>query len=77
MEGRHRCACGWEGTILEFLDHLTDVRDDYLNERDRYIRAFNRLEKAVTDHLKDCFDPEALAHVHKVVMRDLTEKRRG
>jgi hypothetical protein len=43
-------------------------------ERDRYIRAFNRLEKAVTNHMTDrCIDSDDLEHVHRVVMRDLRD----
>lgn len=47
------------------------------SERDRYIRAFNRLEKAVTNHITNrCLDGDDLAHVHKTVMRDLQERSR-
>jgi hypothetical protein len=46
-------------------------------ERDRYIRAFNRLEKAVANHIKDrCIDSDDLEHVHRVVLRDLAEGMR-
>ena len=45
-------------------------------DRDRYIRAFNRLEKAVTNHIRDCIDADALAHAHRAVMRDVTERAR-
>jgi hypothetical protein len=45
--------------------------DAVVRERDRWIRAFNRLEKAATNHVQGCIDADELAHVHKVVMRDL------
>jgi hypothetical protein len=41
-------------------------------DRDKWIRAFNRLEKAVTNHIANrCIDSDDLAHVHKAIMRDL------
>jgi hypothetical protein len=49
------------------------VNGSYVNQdRDRWIRAFNRLEKAVTNHIRDCMDCDGLAHAHKAVMKDLT-----
>lgn len=42
-------------------------------DRDRYIRAFNSLEKAVTKHL-DCIEGDQLRQAHKTVMRMLAER---
>ena len=47
------------------------VRDANQAERARWVRAFNRLEKAVTNHIRDCIDADGLAHAHKAVMRDV------
>ena len=69
------------------IDELYDAqadRDIAREERDRWIRAFNRLEKAVTNHLgwhdmkpgKESHDEESLRHAHTAVMRDLAERRR-
>jgi hypothetical protein len=42
-----------------------------VGERARWTRAFNRLEKAVTNHIANCIDADDLAHAHRAVMRDL------
>jgi hypothetical protein len=56
---------------------IAEDAEKFQAERDRYIRAFNRLEKAVTNHITNrCIDSDDLAHVHKVIMRDLAEKTR-
>jgi hypothetical protein len=44
---------------------------EMFESRARWIRAFNRLEKAVTNHIDNCIDADDLAHVHRAVMRDL------
>lgn len=49
------------------LVDATDAQAD----RNRWIRAFNRLEKAVTNHVRDCIDADGLAHAHKAVMREV------
>jgi hypothetical protein len=41
-------------------------------DRDRMIRAFNRLEKAVSNHIRDCIDAEALEHAHHTIMRSVS-----
>lgn len=62
---------------------LVDKVDVACAERNRYIRAFNRLEKAVTNHLgwhdmepgKESHDEESLRHAHQAVMRSLVYPR--
>jgi hypothetical protein len=51
---------------------MPDLVREAIEQRNRWIRAFNRLEKAVTNHIRDCIDCDGLAHAHKAVMRDLT-----
>lgn len=46
-------------------------------DRDRYVRALNSLEKAVTDHIKNCIDCDEdarLTRAHRAVMRKLAER---
>jgi hypothetical protein len=63
---------------IEELDSLSqlyrachDGYDELHASRAEWIRAFNRLEKAVTNHIRDCIDSDALAHAHKAVMKDI------
>ena len=53
-------------------DDLARAYDHGRAEGAKWIRAFNRLEKAVTNHVsKDCVDSDGLEHAHQAILRDL------
>lgn len=46
-----------------------EQRDHHEQRQHRWVRHFNRLEKAVTNHIRDCIDADGLAHAHGAVMK--------
>jgi hypothetical protein len=46
-------------------------------ERNQWIRAFNRLEKAASSHAQNCLDADGLDHARRAVLKDLTAGAAG
>jgi hypothetical protein len=55
----------------EEIESLRSQLAGAVEKRAKWTRAFNRLEKAVTNHVAGCIDSDDLAHAHRAVMRDL------
>lgn len=54
---------------------MTERERELWESRARWIRCFNRLEKAVTNHIEQrCLDSDDLAHAHGAVMRELAPR---
>ncbi|HTE58723.1 MAG TPA: hypothetical protein VK631_00130 [Solirubrobacteraceae bacterium] len=63
---------------MTWVDELEAEAERLRSSRALWVRSFNRLEKAVTNHIKDrCIDSDDLEHVHKALMRDLGPKGEG
>lgn len=57
-------------TIVSIWAEEAQALDAALDREAKWIRAFNSLEKPVTDHIERCIDADDLDRAHRAVMRE-------